>query len=145
MFKGEVRGFREIYRALDAIPAAASEKAMKQALLETGEENLAAAARVYAEKTRSEESRRGYGHLADNIHAFPRPTEGAMVRVAVGYPRKFFWGGWVEWGTEKMGRSPYLRPAWDAWKNQLLAIYAAKLWKRIRPAIARAARRAGSK
>lgn len=48
----------------------------------------------------------------------------------------------VEFGTKKMSPQPYLRPAWDQFRGALMHNLASDLWKEIRKAAERAARKA---
>lgn len=73
----------------------------------------------------------GGRHLADAIRVYDRKPEEDLVKVTVGYPKRFFYGHFLEWGTVKMVRRPFLRPAWDAHKTDFLRVFSQELWKSI--------------
>lgn len=87
-------------------------------------------------------SRAGGGdtkHLADSIRVFDTAEgqggEGDTVSVAVSYPRAFFYGHFLEWGTVKMAARPFLRPAWDETKGKYLPTFGEHLWNAVRRAL----------
>jgi HK97 gp10 family phage protein len=61
----------------------------------------------------------------------------AEVHVGTALSRGLF----QEFGTYKMPASPFMRPAWDANKEQALSIIGTELWVEIRKAGERAARK----
>jgi HK97 gp10 family phage protein len=52
-------------------------------------------------------------------------------------------GMFQEFGTFDQPAQPFMRPAWDAYKNKALEIISTELWVEIRKAGERAARKAG--
>jgi hypothetical protein len=142
MFSGKVRGFKELYAVLDQLPAAVGEKEMQKGLHELARP-MVIDARISATQSKSIEPRHPQGHLCDHIDSFTRNSHGKWVKVAVGYPIKFFWGGWVEWGKEGVPARPFLRTAWDGHKYDLLPRFGEIMWERLAKVLARAARGAG--
>lgn len=64
----------------------------------------------------------------------------STVEVAVG-PAGFARAAWIEFGTEKMAPRPYMRPAWDAGKDQVVNDIGPSIASHIDKAAQRAARR----
>lgn len=98
------------------------------------------AARVLANSKFKDLGKAGSGkHLADSIRVFDTEQgqggEGDTVSVAVSYPRRYFYGHFLEWGTRKMAARPFLRPAWDATKEKYLPTFGEHLWASIRRAL----------
>lgn len=63
----------------------------------------------------------------------------AEVHVGTELSRGLF----QEFGTFKMGAQPFMRPAWDATKDQALSIIGKELWVEIKKAADRAAKKRG--
>jgi len=78
-------------------------------------------------------ARKGFsivGRLKDNIlrRRDPEPErDGHYARVSVGYAARFYWGGFVENGTEKQAAQPFLRPTLDQSGDEPINVFAAAL------------------
>lgn len=106
MFRATTSGLGEIRGLLARLPEAVSMEKAQVAI------HLAATPTAEMASTlcprgpgRSTFQRRkhGLGHLADAIKVFDLPPEGRTSRVAVSYPRSYFWGHFLEWGTSSSG------------------------------------------
>jgi HK97 gp10 family phage protein len=62
--------------------------------------------------------------------------------TAVGPDREHFYAQFLEFGTSKYAARPFLRPAWDSTKDQVLADFSGLLWKAIDRRAKRVAKKA---
>lgn len=91
--------------------------------------------KVFARVRGNSRTGRKQGHLADNIRVFDVPPQDRAAAVVVSYPRRFFYGHFLEWGTKRMGKIPFLRPAWDATKGEYLTKFGQAMWARLSAAL----------
>jgi HK97 gp10 family phage protein len=66
---------------------------------------------------------------------------GSTVEVVIGPHDGAFYASLVEFGTQHSSPKPFLRPAWDAGKMQVLDGVGDDMWAEIKKALARQARR----
>lgn len=66
-----------------------------------------------------------------------------QVEVYVGVASRAPQGVFQEFGTVKHGAQPFMRPAWDAEKENALQIIEEEIWTQIEATAKRAAKRAG--
>lgn len=140
-FRIEVTGFRELERALLELPNAVAKSVLRKALKKAGAPVVDAAQSLAPRAT---------GALAESIE-----VKSSLVRRQRRRRRKqgdvelFIGATWptgahahlLEFGTSKMAKRPFLRPAWDANKGRVLDIFQNEL----RIAIVKAARRLARK
>jgi len=141
-FRVEMLGFRELEQALLELPKAVAKSALRQALKKAGQPVVADAQRkvpvltgellgsLDIRSTLSKRQRRGRAKAGD-VEMFIGPS----------WPKGAH-GHLVEFGTSKMAARPFLRPAWDANKERVLAAIGKELWASIEKAARRLARKA---
>ena len=77
------------------------------------------------------------GGMKDSIKAVHMSARaarsaGAVIKpTEVGPDVEHFYAQFLEFGTSKFAARPFLRPAWDATKDQVLADFSGLLWKAI--------------
>lgn len=138
----KIEGLKELDRALGQLPRATAKAALRQVLRD--------AAEPMARQARQSAPRDEY-HLYESIDVSTRlsrrqrgqhreenqPTFQEMF-VGTNNPA----GVQQEFGNERHGAQPFMRPAWDAQKKPTLDRIANSLWLRIEQAAQRLARRA---
>lgn len=78
-------------------------------------------------KRKKETHSADYGHLRDNIRVrrARATTEGKVVfHIDTG---NAFWGYFLEYGTVNMGARPFMRPAFDAFREQAITVQIGEL------------------
>lgn len=143
----EIEGARELDAALAQLPAATGKAVMRRALTKAAR-LTASRARAYAPVET--------GNLRESITITPRlnrrqsrgqPKAGDVaiyVGPAVGKGAKGSHGHLLEFGTYKMAARPFMRPAWESTKDQVLRTIQAELWAELRKAARRLARKAAA-
>jgi HK97 gp10 family phage protein len=140
----KVSGFAELERALRALPKEAFQvnavrSAMKRAAQPTAE--LASATAPV-----------DWGDLEASVavRSTPKRDRQFDVQIGIGAAKRgkeaAFWGLFQEFGTAHHPAQPWLRPAWDATKDQVRDALGDELWKAIERTakrLARVARKAG--
>jgi HK97 gp10 family phage protein len=126
-----VEGLKEIDRALAQLGAALSERVVEAALIEAAEPMRVAMGNL---------ARRGMGagpHLADQMLA-ARTDEhdlgdtGVVIEVGPELrPRDFFYGYFLEYGTQHAQAFPFARPAFDETRDQVVQRLIDELWGEI--------------
>jgi HK97 gp10 family phage protein len=138
----KVSGLSEIMTALRELPNATAKNAMKRVLVKRAE--------PVAERARQlvpvDE-----GHLKNSIHVSTKLTRRQKgrhrkrhrddVEVFVG-PGTDPAAHLQEFGTSQHPAQPFMRPAWDQTKDELLAGVGADMWAEIEKAAARLAKKA---
>jgi HK97 gp10 family phage protein len=114
-------GMEELFNQLDSLGEDAS-KALKEAVMKG------------AEIVREDASRRAprrTGKLSQSIIIESAEVEPDYVSVKIGPNKEAFYGRFVEMGTSKMPAKPFLRPAWDANKENVKKIISDELKGRL--------------
>jgi HK97 gp10 family phage protein len=139
MIKVELLGFKELEEALAQLPKATGKAVLRRALIK--------AAKPVEVEAQSLAPRGPTGNLKDSItistrlkksqRRGPKPTGVEIyIGAASGKGKKGWHAGFVEFGTRKTAPRPFLRPAWDANKDKVLASIKTEIWA----ALAKAAR-----
>ncbi len=144
MAKTSVRisGLKELDRALGKLPEATAKRVLRDVLKEAGEP-LARTARRLAPKDEY--------HLYDSIDVSTRlnkrqaalhkkEANPAFQEMFVGTNNPA--GVQQEFGNERHGAQPFMRPAWDAEKKNVLDLIANLLWGKIEQAAEKLASKA---
>ncbi|MGL5934599.1 MAG: HK97-gp10 family putative phage morphogenesis protein [Cetobacterium sp.] len=137
----KVHGLRECEKALSELPRATAKNVASRVLLKAAKP-IAANAKTMA----PDDPATGGFDLHTTIRAGKKTTRGAKhrkespVEVYVG-PRARH-QHLLEFGTIKMSAQPYMRPAWDAGKDDALDTIADEIWAEISKAVSRASRKA---
>lgn len=138
----KIEGLKELDRALGQLPKSTAKATLRRVLKEAGEP-IARAARSRAP---IEEH-----HLVESIDVSTRlnPRQRSLHRQAGGraFQEMFVGtnnpaGTQQEFGNSRHGPQPFMRPAWDATKQQTLDYIANSLWGEIEKSAQRLARRA---
>ncbi len=138
-----IEGLKELDKALGELPKSTAKRALKKVLEEAGEP-VAAAARGNAPRLT--------GNLYEHTDYGTKLTRRqASLHKQATKDDKDFAEGFVgtsdpagmqdEFGNQHQAAQPWLRPAWDAQKNNALFIITHRLWVVIEEAAARVARR----
>jgi len=134
----QIQGLKELERALRELPKATAKSAVRRALKRAGQPVADDA---------SGRAPRDKGRLAESIVVKTtltkrqrRRREKNAIEMFIGSTDRK--AHLLEFGTEKMGAQPFLRPAWDAGKMQVLASIKTFVWEAIQKAAKRLARKA---
>jgi HK97 gp10 family phage protein len=117
-----VRGFNKLrakFRELD-------KKVAKQKLVEIGREGgqiVAERAQELAPRSSGSRRRRGK-HGAESIKARVRSRRPHEVHMRIGFTKRYFYLRFFEYGTSKLSPRPFLRPAIDQTRGQVLDLMA---------------------
>jgi HK97 gp10 family phage protein len=164
--KIKIEGLREIQAALQDLSKATARNVVKRVLLKRAQpiveaartrapvrtgrlrDSIIAQARggnagkaAFAEAMRGGASRAAAGRAAREANR----AAGSTVEVAIGPNDTAFYASMVEFGTEHSGPKPFMRPAWDATKGQVLDGVGDDMWAEIKKALARQAKRLAKK
>jgi len=120
----EVKGFRELDSAFKKLPGEVSRKALKPALKAGAEVIEERAARNAPVRT---------GKLRDSMMTILRTRAGELV-ASIGPSREAWYGHLVEFGTSRTAGRPFLRPAVDEGKGEIVGAVRVKLWDGIKKA-----------
>jgi len=127
--KFRISGLREIEQALRRIARATPEAVQREALHDAGE--------IVAERARSLVPVRS-GNLRDSIAVADEGQSGVLsqggVEVFVGPQADGFYGHFVEFGTVNMAAEPFMRPAFDATRDEVMDRLGGDLWRPIEKA-----------
>jgi HK97 gp10 family phage protein len=160
--KIKVEGLKEIQAALQDLSKATARNVVKRVLLKRAQPIVEAArtrasvrtgrlrdsiiAQVrggkagkaaFAKAMRGGASRAEAGRAAREANR----AAGSTVEVVIGPHDGAFYASMVEFGTEHSGPKPFMRPAWDATKGQVLDGVGDDMWAEIKKAVARRAKR----
>jgi HK97 gp10 family phage protein len=122
-------GGKELDAALKKLPARLSRTLKRDALVFAAEKHLVPAIRATAPRGP------GNTHIGDHI-IIRRAlgTAGARlgadaVGIAIGPERRaYFYGGFLEFGTEKMPAQPFMRPSFDRTVEAMIQTVGRDLW-----------------
>lgn len=138
----KIEGLKELDAALGELPKATAKNVLKRVLEDAGE-ITAQAARAKAPKDEF--------HLHESIDVGTKlsPRQAGMHREAGGKAFQEMFVGTnnpagvqQEFGNSRHGAQPFMRPAWDGTKGEVLERISNNLWAEISKAAARAARKA---
>lgn len=131
-----VDGFKELDRALRELPTKMQKTAVRSAMRKTAQR---LAEDMGRRLPRSRVHRR---HIAEGVEVRGVKQKVAQaVGLQVGPVRRFFYGWYLEKGTSRMAAQPWARPAFAAWARPALEELKIILWKRVRSAAKRLAKR----
>lgn len=121
-----VHGEKELMRKLTQLSTAMATGILEKAVLDGAE--------VYEEGMRRRVPTRT-GRLKKSITKETTKKSPVMVTVDVGPGKGGFYGLFLEFGTRKMAARPFMRPAFDEDKEEVVAVVSAKLKASIMAAI----------
>jgi HK97 gp10 family phage protein len=139
----EIKGLQEFFRTLERLPEGVGQKGagpFNSALRKGANVVRDAAKKRTAGYGPGNKTGRAaeYGRLTDNISTRKDPdpeSNGLTHRYSVSYGRAF-WGKYLELGNELMHRDypkrPFLRPAFEESKDEMLKVVGDELWRQIR-------------
>lgn len=137
MIEFRVDGFKELESALRKLPQEIAGRVLSAALRKAGEP-MAADARQAAPRSANHDPN---GHMGDSIklRILRDANSTADVEAAfwLGPDANHWYGGFQEFGTIHKGARPFMRPAFDRHKDEVIDLLGKELWK----GIDRAARR----
>ena len=145
-----LQGFRELETQLDNLSKAAGKSALRRSLIKAAEPTAQLASSMAPRLTGGLQQSVIVGAKLNNrqtkLHRRAFRDERSSIELFVG-PSYLLGasgrhGHLVEFGTVKMAAQPFMRPAWDQDKYQMLDRLKENLWQEISRAIARAERRA---
>lgn len=120
--KFRIEGAKELDKVMMGLPKHVAERDLNFALRK--------AANVVRDKAISN-APEDTGYAKKNIKVRQDKKSGYSSSMLVGVFRKAFYMMFIEFGTEDTPARPWLRPAFDATKNQMLSLIADTLGKRI--------------
>jgi len=129
----EVKGLKELDKALNELPLRARGSVLRGALNKAATP-IAAEARRLAPRRKDEPEDRQYGPLYRSIRksaSTPRAKNNYTAEVKVGPSKRGFYGMFLEFGTSKMPAHPFLRPAFESQSQEALDIFSKELGERI--------------
>lgn len=146
----KVEGFRDLEKALDDMTKGAGRGVVRRSLLKAGEPLKDKAAALAPRRSGNLAKSMNIGTGLDKRQASLRrkmfADERASVEVFVGPDYKLGGGGrhghLVEFGTAHSAPKPFMRPAWESEKDQVLKNLSLFMWAEIEKSIARAERKA---
>jgi HK97 gp10 family phage protein len=116
-----LKGFEELERGLNALPAAIASKIARQSMLKGArviqrEAKLRAPVRIEGGVRRFKKGGKGRlpGYLRASIVARLKRVPGAGITYAIGWTKLAFYGAFIEFGTRRQAARPFLRPAADS-------------------------------
>jgi HK97 gp10 family phage protein len=142
MISIKVEGLSDVMAALRDLPNATAKNVMKRVLLARAEPVAEAARRLVPVHE---------GHLKESIHVSTRLTRRQKARHRKADPDdvEVFVGPGSdpaahlnEFGSGHQAAQPFMRPAWDETKDELLEAVAADMWDEIEKAATRLAKKA---
>ena len=123
---GDILGDKALERALAQLPKANSKSVLRRAITKAAEPTRAMAER---------DAPRDTGDLAESIQVTTRlarsqrPNRGGAVRVFIGAEsRNTFYAHLVEFGTRHSRAQPFLRPAWERTRREVLTEAGRLIW-----------------
>lgn len=137
MAKFEVKGLKQLEAELKKLPRATRKNNARKALRMGGE--------ILARDARLRAPRDEY-NLLESIDVLPNamppspPIAPVMMYIGPGrHPQAIT----QEFGTEHHPPQPFMRPAWDTKRYDMLDEIAFTMWEEVQKSVARAARKAG--
>lgn len=134
--KWESQYWKDPNKLWDELPVAVQNAAAKEMLSKAAEpiaSKMKELSPVADEQTHHSHDEK-YGHrpgfLRDSIgwKAFRHASKKA-IRAIVGFHPNAFYGWFLEFGTSKMEKKPFMRPAWDETKDQAMGIVEVEMGK----------------
>jgi len=127
-----VTGMDELLAALRELPARLEKNVIKgglraaaKILVVEAQRRCPVSDKKYAQQL-SKKGRASYianvkpGFLRKNIRAKDVPGKAGTVKIIVGWRAKAYYGVFVEYGTSKITAQPFLRPAFDTKKQEMI-------------------------
>jgi HK97 gp10 family phage protein len=136
----KVEGLRELEKALKELPRATAANVMKRVLVQAGTPVADHAESLAPVRTGKLQKAIGIGGKLTRRQKATSPKQ-SKVEVYIGVGRSLPQGVFQEFGTVKNGPQPFMRPAWDGGKMEVLAKIKALTWAEIEKAAARLARK----
>jgi HK97 gp10 family phage protein len=145
----QIEGLKELEKALGELPKALRKPVVAR-MLRKAAQPLAEAMRSMAPDdpvTQGDDLRTGItvspnlSPRQKGLHKKMFADDKAAVEMFVGPNAAHYYGFFQEFGTVHHGPQPFVRPAWDAGKEPLLARIKDDLWLEINKAAARLAKR----
>jgi HK97 gp10 family phage protein len=125
MGKGEIQGMDELLSNLKKLGIRASK--IENEALQSGAKVI--------QKRASQRVSRSFlhkDHLADHITCSDIKKKEGIKYIEVGPERNFFYGKFLEWGTSKMRARPFLLPAAEESKDEVIDRMIAVIRSRLR-------------
>lgn len=148
-----IEGLRELEKALQELPRATAKNVMRRGLIEAAQPTLEHARSLVPVATGglrdslevSTKAKRGFKKDFSGANATGRSTQlpsASAIQVYIGpsFPDGFH-GHLIEFGTSRTSPQAFLRPAWDATKDQVLASISGFTWGQLKKAADRLARK----
>jgi HK97 gp10 family phage protein len=160
--KIKIDGLKELEAALKELPKATAKNVLKRVLLKraqpivdaarqkapvrTGKlrDSIVAQARggsagkeAFAAAMRGGASRTEAGQAAREANR----AAGGTVEILIGPTKDAFYAHMIEFGTEHSGPEPFMRPAWDGNKGQVLVGLKDDMWTEVEKTVARRAKK----
>ncbi len=137
MFELTIVGADELVRNLRQLPQDVAGKVLRKALKNAGAQVAERASTLAPRSAAPGPS----GHMADSIGVRSLKVEEGdadlEVNLAIGPDKDHFWGLFSEFGTKHERATPFLRPAWDGLREQVLTDFAANMTIEIERAVKR--------
>lgn len=160
--KFTIEGFDELVANLQDLPKATQRNTIKKSLLVAAKPFVDHAKRIVpvntgalkdsivaggkidgAGKSEYSDALASGGTKAEAVAALraARREKGRMVEIYAGVIRLAWYAHFVEFGTEKTEARPFIRPAWDAEKENMLRVLQEELGTQVMKAIQRRAKK----
>jgi HK97 gp10 family phage protein len=130
--KVTMQGFEELYAKLREIEESAGpivEKALGESIKPIHTE----AQRLAPYDVSGHISKRGEGHLKLNVPINNIEKAGSQYHISIGWEKgdnsPYFYAKFLEWGTTKMGKQPFMQPAYQRMKNKAFQTFAQEVKK----------------
>jgi HK97 gp10 family phage protein len=128
--KMRLTGAKELKAALQNLPLDDNRDGIARRVLKEAGKPILAAARSMAPVDT--------GRLKKAIFMRSQRVQRGDVTVAIGVRRgRVFYGWFQEFGTKYLPPQPFMRPAWDAHKGDLIRKIGAMLWDEVRVRVKR--------
>lgn len=126
------QGFEELYANLRRLGETAGpmvEKALEQSIKPIHTE----AQRLAPFDDSGHISKRGEGHLKLNVPINKIERAGSQYHISIGWEKgdnsPYFYAKFLEWGTTKMDKQPFMQPAYQRMKNRAFQTFAQEVKK----------------
>ena len=132
----KLTGWRELQEKLETLPEKAARRTLKTAATNAAriwrDEMKRTVLRGWHRWRKKDHRAPEFGFLSRNIVTRGRATRDLEAYVEVG-PRKLgFWARYLEFGTKKMGAKPFIRPAFESRKQDVLEEFKKQLKEGLR-------------
>lgn len=146
-FKMSLQGAKELDEALKQLPRATSKAAVRKALLKAAEPLVDLAQALENATPR----RTATKDLTPTIEASPKLKRSQQrSRLSTDNDVEIYIGStapdahWKEFGTINQAPMPFMRPAWEATKHEVLRRFSEEIWKNILKSVRTLARKTES-